>query len=219
LSYRGIVSVLALTIGLLAMADVVLLVKWQRYESETQRLRADMTGVERKRTDLLLAADTNRLAMMVALVRRQAEGDQALHLAVSVDSGRMHLERDGAKLRDMRVQVGAERWVHGDGDSVYMAMPRGARTVERLLNAGDSWEVPAWAFRDRGLTPSGDRHVTGALGPAAIVLSGGTVIYAMPTTGPLNDSSYVLPGSVRASAADLKAILPNLAPGMKIYFY
>jgi hypothetical protein len=61
--------------------------------------------------------------------------------------------------------------------------------------------------------------VTGALGPAAIVLSGGTVIYAMPTTGPLNDSSYVLPGSVRASAVDLKAILPNLTPGMKIYFY
>jgi hypothetical protein len=51
------------------------------------------------------------------------------------------------------------------------------------------------------------------------VLDGGTVIYSVPVVGPLNDSSYVLPGSVRASAADLEAIAPNLSVGMAVYFY
>jgi hypothetical protein len=61
--------------------------------------------------------------------------------------------------------------------------------------------------------------VKGALGPVAIVLEGGTVIYSMPTTGPLNDSTYVMPGAVRAKAEDLRAVIPNLARGTKVYFF
>ena len=97
--------------------------------------------------------------------------------------------------------------------------PRGARTIERILDESGSWEVPSWVYADRGLQPAAERTIKGALGPAAVVLSGGTVIYSMPSVGPLNDSSYVLPGSVRARAADLKAILPNLQNGMTVYFY
>jgi hypothetical protein len=41
----------------------------------------------------------------------------------------------------------------------------------------------------------------------------------MPTVGPLNDSSYVMPGSLQLRAEDLKAIAPNLKPGMTVYFY
>jgi hypothetical protein len=61
--------------------------------------------------------------------------------------------------------------------------------------------------------------VKGALGPVAIVLEGGTVIYSMPTAGPLNDSAYVMPGAVRAKAEDLRAVVPNLARGTKVYFF
>jgi hypothetical protein len=61
--------------------------------------------------------------------------------------------------------------------------------------------------------------VVGALGPGAIVLSGGAVIYGHPTSGPLSDSSYVLPGGIRARAQDLRAIGPNLSPGMSVYLY
>ena len=61
--------------------------------------------------------------------------------------------------------------------------------------------------------------VKGALGDIAFVLSGGTVIYSPPSAGPLNDSTYVLPGSIRASAEDLRAIAPNLKPGTPVYFY
>jgi hypothetical protein len=45
------------------------------------------------------------------------------------------------------------------------------------------------------------------------------VIYSLHTVGPLNDSSYILPGSIRARAADLEAIAPNLGRGVVAYFY
>jgi hypothetical protein len=41
----------------------------------------------------------------------------------------------------------------------------------------------------------------------------------MPSAGPLNDSSYVLPGSVRLRAEDLRAIRKNVDVGMRVYFY
>ena len=115
--------------------------------------------------------------------------------------------------------TGAEKTVGTAPDTVRMAVPRGARTVERIINGSDSWEVPNWVFTDRGLPVPERRSVKGALGPAAIILNGGTVIYSTPSDGPLADSTYVMPGSVRASAADMRAVAPNLKPGMKIYFY
>ena len=59
----------------------------------------------------------------------------------------------------------------------------------------------------------------GALGRAAVRLDGGSVIYSLPSVGPLNDSAYVLPGAIRVRASDLKAIAPNLRPGVAVYFY
>jgi hypothetical protein len=90
--------------------------------------------------------------------------------------------------------------------------------VERILGENDAWTIPPWVFHDRGLVP-GDSVLAGALGPSAIILDGGTVIYSLPSVGPLNDSSYVLPGAIRARASDLRAIAPNLQPGVAVYFY
>ena len=103
--------------------------------------------------------------------------------------------------------------------STHVPLPNGTRTVERILDGADAWEVPAWVYADRGLAAPADRTLKGALGPAAIVLVGGTVIYSMPSVGPLNDSAYVLPGGVRARAADVQAISANLKAGMTVYFY
>jgi hypothetical protein len=119
----------------------------------------------------------------------------------------------------MRVEIGPEKTVGVAPDTVRMVIPRGTRSVQRLLTADDGWEVPKWVYEDRGLPVPRNRTVKGALGPAAIVLEGGTVIYSMPTAGPLNDSSYVLPGAVRAKAEDLQAVIPNLARGIKAYFF
>jgi hypothetical protein len=57
------------------------------------------------------------------------------------------------------------------------------------------------------------------LGDDAIVLTDGTVVYAVPESGPLADSSFVLPGSIQVSAEDLKALSASIRPGMSIYFY
>jgi hypothetical protein len=199
--------------------DVWLVRKRMRYRAEIERLRAEMTALERSRTDAILARDENRLRLALELIRRQARIDKDLHLSVTIDSGVMFLEREGAHLREMPIQIGPEKTVGVAPDTVRMVAPRGARTIERIIDENETWEMPAWVYADRGLPPSEERTIKGALGPAAIVLSGGTVIYSMPSVGPLNDSAYVLPGSIRARAADLKAILPNLQNGMTVYFY
>jgi hypothetical protein len=178
-----------------------------------------MTDVERRRADVLLASDEHRFRIMVELARRQAAGDRELHLALAADSGLLFLEREGARLRTAPAELGPERVVGTPPDTVRMVVPRGSRTIERVLGPDDSWEVPAWVYADRGLAVAPERALKGALGPYAVVLSGGAVLYSMPTVGPLNDSAYVLPGSVRVPAKDLEAIVPNLRPGMTVDLY
>lgn len=199
--------------------DVWLISRRARYSEEDERLREGMSALQRQQADALLANEQNKLQVMIELVRRQAQIDKQLHLAIPVDSGVMYLEQEGALLREMPVQVGPERRVGTPPDTVYMAAPRGTRTVERILDGNDAWEVPAWVYTDRGIAVPASRTLKGGLGPAAVVLVGGTVIYATPSVGPLNDSTYVLPGSVRARAADLQAVAPNLKAGMTVYFY
>lgn len=217
-NYRGFVATLSIAVVLFVALDVFLLTRYQRYQKETRELRASMSDVERKRTDEILAQNENRLKVMVELFKRQAKVDPSLHLSVSLDSSVMYLEREGALLREMPITVGPERRVGTPPDTVHIAAPRGKRTVEAVLGEKDAWDVPAWVYTDRGI-PAGETRLQGALGPAAIRLDGGTVIYSLPTVGPLNDSSYVLPGAIRVRASDLKAISPNLRPGVAVYFY
>ena len=210
-----------MTVALVAFLafDGWLIYKRVKYTNEVERLRSGMTEFERRQADMILEQDDNRLQVMIELIKRQAQGDKDLNLTVSVDSGIMYLQREGAKLREMQTVAGLEKTVGTPPDTVRLAVPRGTRTVERIIDGGDSWEVPEWVFTDRGLPVPEKRTMKGALGPAAIVLNGGTVIYSSPSEGPLADSSYVMPGSIRASAADMRAVAPNLKPGMKIYFY
>jgi hypothetical protein len=217
-NYRGFISSLTLAVVAFIALDAWLLARYQRYQRETRELRASMTDVERRRTDEVLAQNENRLKVMVELFKRQAKVDPTLHLSVSLDSSVMYLEREGALLREMPITVGPERRVGTVPDTVHIAAPRGKRTVEAVLGEHDTWDVPAWVYADRGI-PAGETRLPGALGPAAIRLDGGTVIYSLPTVGPLNDSGYVLPGAIRVRANDLKAIVPNLRPGVAVYFY
>jgi hypothetical protein len=217
-SYPGLVATMTLAALIFLAADVWLVMRYRRYQRETAQLRASMSEVERNRTDALLAQNENRLKVMVELFKRQAKVDPTLHLSVSLDSAVMYLERDGALLREMPITVGPEKRVGVPPDTVHVAAPRGKRTVDRVLAESDAWEIPRWVYADRGI-PAGDSSLKGALGPAAIALDGGTVIYSLPSVGPLNDSAYVLPGAIRVRAADLKAIAPSLRPGIPVYFY
>lgn len=207
--------------ALLAMLaiDGWIIYKRVRYANEVRRLREGMSSAERNKTDMLIASEENKLKVMVELIRRQAQGDKTLNLAIAADSGKMYLQREGAILRDMQVRLGPEKTVGTSPDTVRMAVPRGSRTVEKILTGNAGWTVPRWVYQDRGLPAPGNRTIEGALGPVAIVLTGGTVIYSMPSAGPLSDSSYVMPGGVRARLVDLRAIVPNVKPGMAVYFY
>lgn len=218
-AYPGILTTMGLALVLLLAIDGWLVYKRVKYEREIERLRAGMTAVERRKADAELASNERRLQVMVELARRQALGDKDLHLSVAVDSGVMHLAREGAVLRNMAVRVGPEKWVGTAPDTVKMVAPRGSRTIEKVLDGSAGWEVPAWVYTDRGLAVPADRTLEGALGKAAVLLNGGTVMYTMPSAGPLADSTYVLPGSVRVRTEDLEAVVPNLKPGMTVYFY
>ena len=217
-SYPGIIATMTVAVVIFLAADAWLFMRYRRYVRETAELRASMTDVERTRTDALLAQEQNRLKVMVELFKRQAKVDPTLHLSVSLDSGVMYLERDGALLREMPITIGPEKRVGVPPDTLHIAAPRGKRTIVSLLDEHDPWRVPAWVYQDRGIAPD-SAGLAGALGPAAIALDGGTVIYSLPSVGPLNDSTYVLPGAIRVRATDLKAIAPNLKPGVAVYFY
>lgn len=190
-----------------------------RYSRETERLRAGMSDMERRKADMVMTNEQNRMRVTLELMRRQANLDKELHLSVAVDSGVMYLEREGALLREMPVEVGPEKRVGSPPDTIHIVAPRGARTVERVLGPNDRWEVPKWVFVDRGLPVPDDRVLKGVLGAGAIVLSGGAVIYAPARDGPLGDSTYVIPGAIRARVQDLRAIAPNVSPGMSVYLY
>jgi hypothetical protein len=217
--YPRTVAVLATIIALFVVANVAIGARLYRYRAETARLRAGMSDAEKQRTDMVTSAEENKVGVMLELVRRQASGDRGLHLSVSIDSGTMYLERDGALLRDIPVTVGPEKVVGAGASALHIVPPRGVRSVERVMGARDAWEVPDWAFTDRGLTAPADRKLPGALGRNALVLNGGTVIYALPDSGVLADSAYVLPGTVRISRNDLRAIAPIMTRGVTVYFY
>jgi hypothetical protein len=216
--HRGLLIATTLIIAALLAADGWVLARRSRYRAEIDRLRASMTVIERQRADEIVANENNKLRLAVELIRRQARLERDLHLAIAIDSGTMYMERDGALLRQMPVQVARERRVGVPPDTVHLAPPRGVRTVARVLTEEDAWEVPAWVFADRRLTVPSERRIVGALG-YALVLDGGSVVYALPKSGPLADSTYLLAGAVRARSEDLRAILPNLRAGTRVYFY
>jgi hypothetical protein len=217
--YATLIFAIAVAVVALLALDGWLIAKRVRYHNEIVQLRSSMTALEIQRTDQLVSQAQNKLLLALELVRRPGRLEQALHLSVSIDSGTMYLEREGALLRAMPVEMGPERRVGIAPDTVPLATPHGRRTIVQVMTAEDAWDVPVWVYADRGIVLPAARSVRGALGPVAVILDGGTVIYSQPSTGPLDDSTYVLPGAVRARAEDLRAVLPNLTAGMRVYFY
>ena len=211
-----LLALLLLAIGLF---DGFLLLRRSRYREEASRLRAGMSTLERTRADAIVSAQADRAEVMLELMRRQAEGDDGLHLAVSTDSAFLALDRGAARLRVMTAEIGPARRVGLVPDTMRVAVPRGVRAIQRLLTAADRYELPAWVWVDRGLPVPAVRADSGWVGPGAIVTTGGTLIYSLPTTGPLADSSYVMPGGIRVPAGDLAAIRENLSSGMRVYFF
>jgi hypothetical protein len=66
--------------------------------------------------------------------------------------------------------------------------------------------------------PRGERTIAD-LSDTRITLDGGVVILTSSAGDLASDTTAIPPGSVRMSSEDLKAIMPNLSAGMKVYFY
>ena len=206
-------------VAVLLLTDLVLAYKSVQYGRELALMRASMTEAERRRVEAIAASQENRLAIATELARRQSLSDSDLHLAVDTENGLLYLERQGARLREMRVRLARVATVGTPPDAVPLATPLGKRSVARVVGGSYGWAVPEWVYVERGWPVPRDRRVPGALGPLAIFLDSGAVLYSRPEVGPLSDASYVLPGSVRAEAPDLEAIREDLQPGMAVYFH
>ncbi|HEY3285627.1 MAG TPA: hypothetical protein VGJ96_00740 [Gemmatimonadaceae bacterium] len=149
------------------------------YRREVRALRVGMSGIEQVKTDLALSSDAKRLQVMMALAVRQARTAGDLHIAVSVDSGMLHLEQHGAVLRSAAVAVGADGWERAAGDSIPIASPRGVRRVEEVR--GDS----------------------------LVVLSGGATIYRGDASRPARAGSVRIGAAdLKSILPNLKAGLP-----------
>jgi hypothetical protein len=218
-AYPRIVTVLAFLLAGLVLFDGWLFVKRHRYARQVAGYRGAMTDAQRRRADSIVAANEGRVKLQLALVRRDAQLEDDLNLAISVEKGKLTLQREGAELREIAVRIGPEKKLGDAPDSVRVATPRGRFTVQRVVDATYRWPAPEWLFGDRKLAQPAAREIQGGLGPVAILLSGGAVIYSDPASGPLHDPDYVLPGAVRASAADLKAIADALDVGTPVYFF
>jgi hypothetical protein len=218
-AYPRIVAGLAVGVAILLALDGWLLFQRLRYQGQIRSYRRAMNTLDRQRADAVVAAGQSRAALTLELVRRQAVGDRTLNLAVSLDDGVMRLQREGAILREMKAEIGPEAVLGEPPDQVRLAAPLGKRAVLRVLRAGYRWEVPAWVYAQRRLSLPADRLVPDALGPVAVILSGGTVLYSRPEGGPLADDAFVLPGSVRVGRDDLRAVADNLADGTPVYFH
>src|SRR5512143_2112484 len=187
-AYPRIVTGVVLGIAILVVMDLVLAYKRVQYGRELARIGAAMTEAERRRVDAIAASEENRLAIAVELARRQALGDTELHLVVDTENGLLCLERQGARLREMRVRLGREATVGTPPDAVLLAPPLGKRSVARVVDGAYRWAVPEWVYVDRGWPVPADRQVPGALGPLAVFLDTGAVLYSRPVVGPLSDA-------------------------------
>ena len=187
-AYPGFVFTLLIALSAMIALDGFLIYKRYNYENEVSRLRANMTQTERAKTDAIVQSEQYKARIALELAKRQAKFDKSLHLSVSVDSGKIFLERDGAVLREMAAIIGPETKVSNGTDSIPIVVPRGQRSVMKISDDG-------------------------------IAIEGGTVIVPSDANPLATDSNPIPPGGVRISRIDLKAIMPNLSPGMRVFFY
>jgi hypothetical protein len=104
-------------------------------------------------------------------------------------------------------------------DSSRMYLTReGALLREMPVQFGPERIPSASADAPPAAIPRGERTVAD-LSETKITLDGGTQILSSKSSTLANDPTPIPPGSLRILLADMKAIMPNLSSGMKVYFY
>lgn len=169
-AYPTFLKIIALVFLLLVVGDMWLAYRRQAYGDEIASLRSSMTEAERKKSDLVVRSEQDKVRLAIELAKRQAHFDPHLHLSIAVDSGVMYLERDGALLRVMRVALAPAK-VPGfksvNGDTAVATLPRGERTVQQVIG-GDSpalvlnGDARIYAGADSDAVAAGNVRVAGA---------------------------------------------------------
>jgi hypothetical protein len=104
-------------------------------------------------------------------------------------------------------------------DSARMYLTReGALLREMPVQFGPERPATDTSSAPPAAIPRGERTVA-AVGDDRITLDGGAYILATKSGEIAGDSSAIPPGSLRVASEDMKAIMPNLKAGMKVYFY
>jgi hypothetical protein len=104
-------------------------------------------------------------------------------------------------------------------DSARMYLTReGALLREMPVQFGPERPVSPTSDEPPVAIPRGERTVAD-LSPERIVLDGGAQIIVAKTKALEGDSTAIPPGFLRIASEDMKAIMPNLKAGMKVYFY
>jgi hypothetical protein len=104
-------------------------------------------------------------------------------------------------------------------DSARMYLTReGALLREMPVQFGPEQAASEASDKPPAAVPRGERTIAD-LSDTKITLDGGVVILTSGAHDLANDSTAIPPGSVRMTSEDLKAIMPNLSAGMKVYFY
>ena len=165
-----------------------------------------MTETERGRVDAIAASERTVWpspgagAQAGAGRRRAAPGGGRR-------KGRLYLERQGARRSARYASAWARRRRWGRPlTPCFWAPPLGERSVARvggrlvpLDGAGVGLRRPQAAGSGG---PADDQS---AVGPLAVILDSGAVLYSRPAVGPSAMRSYVLPGSVRSEAPDSRS--------------
>lgn len=216
--YPHLAAGLALGIAALILADITLVFEDMAANRQQARMNASLVQADAKRSAERKAAEEHLAAASAERARREALTARGLHLAIDCGNKVMSLRREGALLREMPVRL--REPAPGTGSKVIEpAPPRGRHVVVALVDKEYRFEVPEEAFRIQGIPVPVDRTIAGALGPDAVILNSGALIYSLPETGPLSDPRYLIPGAVRVETADLRALKESLRPGMAVYFY
>jgi len=104
-------------------------------------------------------------------------------------------------------------------DSSRMYLTReGALLREMPVQLGPERAASASSDAPPAAVPRGERTIADLAGDK-IALDGGATIFTSKASPLAADTTAIPAGSLRMSLDDLKAIMPNLSAGMKVYFY
>ena len=166
-AYPTFLKIIAVLFLFLVAGDMWLFYRRNAYAKEIAGLRAGMTDAERKKSDLVVQTEQDKVRLALELAKRQAHFDPRLHLSIAVDSGVMYLERDGALLRVMRVALAPARvpgFKTANGDTTAATLPRGQRTIQQVIDGKApalvlNGDTRIYAGADSGSVAAGDVRV------------------------------------------------------------